>query len=374
MYSTRQTIPLLLATFVLAAFANALSYDNESQREGLQESIDYLVDFVRTSDVVFIRNDKEHSPEEAAKHMLKKYKYAKGKVKTPEDFIKYCASESTISGTPYMVRLKDGSMLTSAAWLLDALEDYRGGETAKKATGGLRFEMREFSRKYGGCATRNEDCASVSIRYPEFIAERPDPALKAVGTSIENMLLTPVYEGTGPGSYEELASSFIEAYKKLQRDFPDYKHGWTLDREASVVYEGDSVICILFTEMSFTGGAHPNSRRTFANFELSKGLEVALDDILVDGYEARLNAVGENIFREVRGLKKDESLEDAGFSFEGGVFSLNDNFGISADGLIFYFNDYEIAPHVMGPTELTIPYDEIPSLMKEDSILKGVAK
>jgi hypothetical protein len=370
----RITAILLLTAFVFPAGGTALSGDKEAKTADLQETIDYLVEFIRASDVVFIRNDKEHTSLEAAEHMLKKYKYAKRKVKTPEDFIKFCASESTVSGKPYHVRLGDGTTLTSAAWLLAALEDYRKGGTAEAATGRLRFEMREFLREYGGCPTRNEDCVSVSVRYPEFIRERPDPALQVVETSIENMLLAPVYEGTQPGSYDELAYSFIEAYKKLQEDFPDYRHAWTLDREASVVYAGDSVLCISFTEMSFTGGAHPNSRRTFVNFEVSKGLKVALGDILVEGYEAGLAAVAERRFREVRGLKKDESLKDAGFWFEGGVFGLNDNFGITGSGLVFYFNDYEIAPHAMGPTEIAIPYGEISSLIRKGGIMEGVVQ
>jgi hypothetical protein len=365
---------LLLVAFVCAAAGTALSGDKDAGTEDLQETIDYIIEFVRASDVVFIRNDQEHTPQEAAEHMLRKYKYARGKVKAPEDFIEYCATKSTVSGKPYRVRLRDGTTITSAEWLLGALEKYRsfGGEWA--VAGGLPYEMREFCKQYGDCSTRNEDCVSVVIHYPEFGPGTASAALVAIDSEIKRHLLAPVYEDTEPGSYDELADSFIDAYMKVQEDFPDYKLGWTLDRAASVTYARSAVLCIAFTEVSFTGGAHPNSRKTYVNFDVSKGRESGLSDILVEGYEAELTRVAEEKFREVRGIGEDESLEEAGFWFEGGIFGLNDNFGISADGLVFYFNDYEIGPHAMGPTELTIPYERISTLIREDGILKGVAK
>jgi hypothetical protein len=365
---------LLLVAFVCAAAGTALSGDKDAGTEDLQETIDYIIEFVRASDVVFIRNDQEHTPQEAAEHMLRKYKYARGKVKAPEDFIEYCATKSTVSGKPYRVRLRDGTTITSAEWLLGALEKYRsfGGEWA--VAGGLPYEMREFCKQYGDCSTRDEDCVSVVIHYPEFGPGTASAALVAIDSEIKRHLLAPVYEDTEPGSYDELADSFIDAYMKVQEDFPDYKLGWTLDRAASVTYARSAVLCIAFTEVSFTGGAHPNSRKTYVNFDVSKGRESGLSDILVEGYEAELTRVAEEKFREVRGIGEDESLEEAGFWFEGGIFGLNDNFGISADGLVFYFNDYEIGPHAMGPTELTIPYERISTLIREDGILKGVAK
>jgi hypothetical protein len=329
----------------------------------LQETIDYIVDFVRSSDVVFIRNNKEHSPEDAASHMLKKYKYAKKKVKTPEDFIEYCATKSTMSGKPYRVRLPDGTTLTSAEWLLAALEDYRRG--------GQAFEMREFRKQYGSCPTPQEDCASVVIRYPELPAATEDKVFASITSEITRRLIAPVYEGTRPGTYEELADTFIEGYKNTQAGFPDYRLGWSMEREASIVHWGESLVCVTFAEVSFTGGAHPNSKKVFVTFRLSDGNIVKLADLLNKGFEEELTEIGEKAFREARGLKSEESLESAGFWFEDGVFRLNDNFGVTEEGIVFHFGYYEVAPYSMGPTEILITYDQISSLVRSDGPLKG---
>jgi hypothetical protein len=85
-----------------------------------------------------------------------------------------------------------------------------------------------------------------------------------------------------------------------------------------------------------------------------------------------LNNVAEKIFCKVKELKPEDNLEEAGFWFKGNKFSFNENFGIRNEGLVFYFNSYEIAPYAMGPTEIMIPYSEIKNLVKQDGLLNKV--
>jgi hypothetical protein len=48
---------------------------------------------------------------------------------------------------------------------------------------------------------------------------------------------------------------------------------------------------------------------------------------------------------------------------------LNNNFAITKDGLIFFYNSYEIAPSAAGPAELELGYEEIKHLMRKDGVL-----
>lgn len=93
---------------------------------------------------------------------------------------------------------------------------------------------------------------------------------------------------------------------------------------------------------------------------------------MINGHEADLNRIAEKEFRKVREMKPEESLEDAGFWFENNKFSLNDNFAITEEGLIFYFNSYKVAaPYAAGPTEIVLNYREFKHLIKEDRPLIG---
>lgn len=71
---------------------------------------------------VFIRNGTEHLPREAADHLRLKWKNAGGRVKTAPDFIRLCASGSSMSGKPYQIRLQDGRTVAARDWLWTELK------------------------------------------------------------------------------------------------------------------------------------------------------------------------------------------------------------------------------------------------------------
>jgi hypothetical protein len=95
------------------------------QSEDLTGTISYLLSYVEKSDCIFIRNNREHTAQQAAHHMQRKYDHFKSEIKTPEDFIRLTATKSLISGKPYRVKLKTGELIASETWLLKALEVYR---------------------------------------------------------------------------------------------------------------------------------------------------------------------------------------------------------------------------------------------------------
>ncbi|PYK39828.1 MAG: hypothetical protein DME49_02715 [Verrucomicrobia bacterium] len=93
--------------------------------ESLEQTIDYLIDYVGKSNATFIRNGISHTPAEGAAHIKAKYEHFKSKIKTPEDFIRLAASKSLQTGKPYLVHTPDGKEMHLDAWLTDALKHHR---------------------------------------------------------------------------------------------------------------------------------------------------------------------------------------------------------------------------------------------------------
>jgi len=90
--------------------------------------IDALIDRVaHAKGVVFVRNGSDHTAAEAAAHLQRKRAAAGDKVRTPEQFIDVLGSRSSMTGTPYRVRLPDGREIDSAVWLTGLLRDLRSG-------------------------------------------------------------------------------------------------------------------------------------------------------------------------------------------------------------------------------------------------------
>ena len=65
---------------------------------------------------VFIRNGSEYGGAQAAAHLRMKWKSAGHRVKTAEDFIRYCASQSSMTGRNYSIRFADGRTVDSGPY------------------------------------------------------------------------------------------------------------------------------------------------------------------------------------------------------------------------------------------------------------------
>ncbi|MBI4559248.1 MAG: DUF5329 family protein [Candidatus Hydrogenedentes bacterium] len=89
-----------------------------------------LLQTVERSGVTFVRNDQAHSGTEATEHLRMKWNGAQDQIKTVEQFIDHVASESSTTGQPYAVRLRDGSTLPARAWLYGALAALTTSDTS----------------------------------------------------------------------------------------------------------------------------------------------------------------------------------------------------------------------------------------------------
>ena len=87
--------------------------------------IQYLIASVETLEgAKFIRNGHEYDARAASDHLRLKLKIAGKKVKTAEDFIKFCASKSSMTGEPYLMRFADGTTVKSEVYFRDKLKTF----------------------------------------------------------------------------------------------------------------------------------------------------------------------------------------------------------------------------------------------------------
>ena len=117
----------LLAWLLFALLlAPALAQQPVSSPPTEQQKIDYLISTVATlHGASFIRNGSAYDAEHAAAHMRLKLRFAGSRVKTVDDFIVYCATGSSVSGTRYTIRFADGHSIDAATFLRGKLAVFR---------------------------------------------------------------------------------------------------------------------------------------------------------------------------------------------------------------------------------------------------------
>lgn len=128
--------PIVGATASTSSSATASNATVPATQGALSETakIQALISTVERSDsLVFIRNGSAHDPVQAASHLRLKWKNAGKRVRTAEDFIRYCATGSSMSGKPYQIRFADGRVEDSAVYFHAQLRRIEAGRTKSGA-------------------------------------------------------------------------------------------------------------------------------------------------------------------------------------------------------------------------------------------------
>ncbi len=97
-------------------------------RVEVEEEIGRLLDALEAMEgAVMIRNGKEYFTEKGAAHLRMKVDRAGDRIRSAEDFIEEVASKSSTSGKDYIIRLKDGTTVTTREWFKAQLVEMRKG-------------------------------------------------------------------------------------------------------------------------------------------------------------------------------------------------------------------------------------------------------
>jgi Family of unknown function (DUF5329) len=111
---------LVVVLFAIGAHAHA---DGLAPLEARR--IEYLIASIESlPNAQFIRNGTAYEAKDAADHLRLKLRAAGSRVASAEDFIRLCASVSSVSGLPYQIKFADGLTTTSEAYLKQKLAEF----------------------------------------------------------------------------------------------------------------------------------------------------------------------------------------------------------------------------------------------------------
>ncbi len=228
----------------------------------------------------------------------------------------------------------------------------------------LHYETRTLSRSFGACDTAGTPCVSIRFSYPAILNVGAAAGAESVGTYVRTEMFTSLEDAGRTLSFDSIASDLIDQYTSLRAEFADYSLPWTLERLCTVPVDTSGVISIRFEETSFLGGAHGLRIVRLASFDTYSGKRLSCEDFFGPGYESAFARIVEQEFRMARSIPDSQSLADAGFWIEEGKFEPTENVAIGRGALVLYYNPYEIAPYVMGPTEVRIPFAHLNGIVR----------
>lgn len=216
------------------------------------------------------------------------------------------------------------------------------------------------------------DTSYVELDWPRFTGGAPGVA-DSLAASIRAFVLASWGEGGEFAHPDSLTRVFFADHARLAQE-TGFASTWFLDRNIEVVGDTLGTISLALSEASYLGGAHPNSFSRLQIRDRRDGRRLSFADLFREAARDSLSAVCEPYFRTARGLTYDAALDTVGFWFEGGRFRVNDNVAITAVGLRFRFDPYEVAPHSLGPTEFVVPYAAVRTFARAEGPLTRVGR
>ncbi len=123
----------------------------------------------------------------------------------------------------------------------------------------------------------------------------------------------------------------------------------------------------------YTGGAHGIYMSSYLNLNLKTLTPIRLTDLFVPDYELPLTDLLWNQLMADNNVATHEELEDMGYTSTGEL-TPTENFYLDRNGITFYYNVYDIAPYVMGPVKISLPYDAVRHLLNNTKLVEEIEK
>ncbi|MCD7938230.1 MAG: DUF3298 and DUF4163 domain-containing protein [Tannerellaceae bacterium] len=253
------------------------------------------------------------------------------------------------------------------------------GKTGQGRINDIKFDSLQVDKEsYLFNNTNNPYChLQINFLYP--VSTNPPAILDAVS---QHFIITTFGEqitGLSPQeAVERFTKEYLDEYHGMEEYFQeDLQHNddpeaignwynYVELRYNEIYYNRNNILSYSTYREGFTGGAHGFHLLHNYVLDLTTGQQVRESDIFIEGYEGELAEILVKHITKENGVSRPEELEELGYFSIDEIYP-NNNFLADEEGLIYNFNEYEIAPYSVGSTNVQISYPEIRHLLKPDS-------
>ncbi len=184
------------------------------------------------------------------------------------------------------------------------------------------------------------------IAYPQF----SEPALAALNAQLA---------GDAQASFQDARETFASVLSDLDETVTA-SHSFRAETRYAVTYNSADTVSILFADMRDYAGAHPGTTYRALTYDLTDNKILALSDILRGSQEEidqRIIACFTERIERSRQAQPDSTayFPDAETLLAEAVANGDYGFYLTEEGLVFFLQEYAIAPYAAGRQEAMIP-------------------
>lgn len=261
-------------------------------------------------------------------------------------------------------------------------EEARAAEPAEAADGApVRYVVDTDVSSDSAAAEDGTPLVSCRFALPVMTVVREDGSSLETGETPEEIRALEIAEAFNARFAEWAASPEFEGLTEEARELLDWQRqegipwfgGYTLELTCEI-YQTDTLVSVLGTYYSNTGGAHPNTWQLGWTFDLLQGTFLE-PELLSEGTEL-LDAVSEEILRQADAPGENgRALSEDYWEDREAIIANWYSYAVSFDagGMTVTFSPYELAPYAMGAQCFHLPYDFLaPCLSDYGRMLLGI--
>jgi hypothetical protein len=197
---------------------------------------------------------------------------------------------------------------------------------------------------------------------PELAADEAASTAKASEVAASQAV---VQAATVKQQLEQQLQPYTQSFLKLDQEIKalSSSHKISVMIKPTILNAKGPLVTIVLNSSSYLGGAHGSSSQQYYNFDLEKKKLVKLNEILAPNQLAALENQAHEAFKTW--VIESKLANDVSEYEQAWKFKLSDNYYLSKQGLILQYGEYEIGPYVVGLPRLTIPYEQLQTILKK---------
>lgn len=173
---------------------------------------------------------------------------------------------------------------------------------------------------------------------------------------------------------EQQLQPYTQNFLKLDQEIKalSSNHKISVMIKPTILNAKGPLVTVVLNTSSYLGGAHGSSSQQYYNFDLEKQKLVKLNEVLAPNQLAALENQAHEAFKTW--VIESKLANDVSEYEQAWKFKLSDNYYLSQQGLILQYGEYEIGPYVVGLPRLTIPYDQLQTILKKQYLPEFVTE
>ena len=215
-----------------------------------------------------------------------------------------------------------------------------------------QFRVEVFSRELPECKARTGFCARFNAEYPVLESDLDSGVCRLVNNAVIAAIVQQVTGKpialAGNQTLEDAVKHFFDLYYEAN-DKDAYYTAWEWTTSTDMLFLSKKILSLGIENYNYSGGAHPNTYSVYLNYNLETGKKIELKDLVKD--KKALEKLARSAFLKAKGIR------DSKVGIESDeVFQFPENFGITEEGLYFFYNPYEAGPYAAGPLDFVLPW------------------